>query len=175
MNLANQSTLTPGDFIVTIDSFWVPSFDELREKYELNPLFWSEGGYKRFEVHEALREIEPIMGEVIVCARRLPRHWHINMKNALQWSRDNGYRFLFPWEREALSDRYTHNELFKSIDGFTSGGLVDLGTVDIWEGCHHKGITVALRGADYHRYKLDPSCYWDKDTLFLFAKIAPSE
>jgi hypothetical protein len=88
---------------IMVTSTALPTYADLIANYGEGNVceFWDESKH-RLELHESLREFTPPTGEVTVFVKKFDRP--TTSEKAIKWADEHGYRFVFPWEREAFSN-----------------------------------------------------------------------
>jgi len=143
---------------VTIQSTTQPTYIQNRETYKWSSCWGEESCH--IELHKSLQGITPPMGELKILVKSFPSD--VKTEEVLTWAKDNGYRVLFPHEREAFAERFPRLQL--------KIWMVDLGSFTVLYG--QRDVAV-LAGAEKER-SLERSCVhrvWPSGYAFLLAAI----
>lgn len=112
MNLSKPKALARCHFRVEISSTEHPTSGQLRGRYHEVHDLWVDSSPdvgKLAYVNVRLPDEGYPTGEIVMCVRTIPRVRYVTLAAATKWSLKNGYRFAFPWERDAFIERLSRD------------------------------------------------------------------
>ncbi|PIP60728.1 hypothetical protein COX00_01720 [Candidatus Uhrbacteria bacterium CG22_combo_CG10-13_8_21_14_all_47_17] len=144
---------------VTIQSTTQPTYIQISKTYEWSSCWGEESSH--IELHESLQGITPPVGELQILVKSFPSD--IRTEEVLAWAKENGYRVLFPHERERFLKKFPELQLQQKL------WMVDLGSFARL--CHERYVPVS---AEEHSLERSPFHRdWPVGFHFLFAAVQP--
>ena len=138
----------------------LPTYAELCGGYSHVSYPWTPDGPAP-QLHESLRGITPPVGEVVLFLKASRAFNALSTEDMIAWALKNGYRPVFPWEREAFRKVAPRRVLLPGL-------IVDLGTFAPMSGEQRYfpifGDDEAILGSNMFRPR-----EWNPKDRFLFA------
>lgn len=156
---------------VNIPSTEHPTSEDLRRRYHAVDELWINSspdvGKLAGFVDVPLPDGGHPTGEIVMCVRTIPRVRYVTFAAARNWGLRNGYRFAFPWERDALIDQVTANPLI--LTGITTE-VVDPGTYVLHSGVKYVPLVQWVEAEKPFSLQSTFQLSFDIHTHFLFVK-----
>jgi hypothetical protein len=136
-----------------VNDLWIRSSPDIGKLAAFGDVCLPDGGRPR--------------GTLTMCVRTIPRVRYVTFNAACKWGLRNGYRFAYPWERDALIEQVSADPL--TLTGLTTE-VVDPGSYVMDGGIKHVPMIQWVEATKPFSLEGCVEYSFDIHTHFLFVK-----